>query len=348
MSPCRRAVCPNPPAVAGRTGRRRRELVGDVGLLGMMFLGCQDGLDEVGAHPLVAAQRLAVGLDLEIQAFGKIRLVALLPGQRQVQAFASHRGLERVAPARRLGQRRPQQGLQVGQARGRQAVVQDGHGQHRAAGQQFATRRGGQELSGAAVEHVELEEVVRQRVVEHRVFFRQRFAVHHVAVFQPLQQPAGVGLGPGLDEVELAFAPAAHQVVAARLQQQVARGAETDAGVGAIEFLLHHQAQAAQLAVGLVVVAVVAFLQPRAFQVRGAGVAEQFKGLRAGAEIRRHGSSPGKVGKPTTRSCGEGKRGGMCCAFRNRACRGSRSRPGRSSRVNGQADRDYRKVVVGV
>ncbi|KAG1433384.1 hypothetical protein G6F57_022190 [Rhizopus arrhizus] len=104
----------------------------------------------------------------------------------------------------------------------------------------------------------------------------------------------------------------------ARLQQQFARGAEADAGVGTVELFFDDQMQAGQAAVRHVVMAFVTVLQARAFQVRRAGVAEQVQRLRVSAEILRHGVFSKAVEKPTTQSGRARKASGVCASW-NRA-----------------------------
>ncbi|MNR09405.1 hypothetical protein D3C85_1256050 [compost metagenome] len=186
-----------------------------------------------------------------------------------------------------------------------------------------------------------------QGVVEHGVLLRQRFAVHHVAVLQPFQQPVRMRAGPGLDEAELPFAAAADQIVAAGLQQQFSGGAEADAGVGAVQLFFYDQRLAGKLAVGHVAMAFVPVLQARAFQVGGAGVSEQVQRLRVGAEIERHESSPG-YGEADDAVLRGGKRGG-CVALPGTALAQRCVLKTKRRAVKGeQADRDTRTVLVGV
>ncbi|KEH11946.1 hypothetical protein GY15_24665 [Delftia sp. 670] len=133
-----------------------------------------------------------------------------------------------------------------------------------------------QEALRRAVPDVELAEPVRQRVVEQRVLGIHPLAEHLVAVVQQGQQRTLVGLGPLLEEVELALAPAgplAVQVVAARLQQQLAVAGKAQRGVGAVELFLDDDVPAGQPLIGHGVV-LVAGLQARAAQVRRTGVLE--------------------------------------------------------------------------
>ncbi|MOA24625.1 hypothetical protein D3C78_1453120 [compost metagenome] len=147
--------------------------------------------------------------------------------------------------------------------------------------------------------------------------------------------------GPGFYEIELPFAAAAHQVVAARLQQQFARRAEADAGVRTVQFFFDDQVQAGQAAVRHVVMAFVAVLQARAFQMRRAWVTEQVQRLRVGAEILRHGVFSKAVEKPTTQSGRERKASGLCASWNRAWTRDMRSRRRRRAARGAQADRDY-------
>jgi hypothetical protein len=100
-----------------------------------------------------------------------------------------------------------------------------------------------------------------------------------------------MGLGPLLEEVELALAPArppAVQVVAARLQQQLAVAGKAQRGVGTVELFLDDDVPAGQPFPGHGVV-LVAGLQARAAQVRRAGVFEDL-GARKRVRGRRNGA----------------------------------------------------------
>ena len=130
--------------------------------------------------------------------------------------------------------------------------VEHPRAQHRNAddrqpGQQFGPPRGTEEGPVVPVQHVELAEVVRQRVVEDGVLGVAPFAVQHVPVGQHRPQPRGEAGGPRLQRSELALARAAAQVVPARLQPQFAVGGEADPRVGPVELLLGHHGAPAQL-----------------------------------------------------------------------------------------------------
>jgi len=99
-------------------------------------------------------------------------------------------------------------------------------------------------------------------------------AVHHLAVLEALQQRRFMRGGPVLEQVELALAGAAREVVAARLQQ-LARGSERHGGIGAIELFLVDDLHAVQRGQRHLAVVAIARLQPRAFQVRSTRVLEQ-------------------------------------------------------------------------
>src|SRR3712207_6425209 len=92
------------------------------------------------------------------------------------------------------------------------------------------------------VEHVELEEVVRQRVVEDRVPGVEPLAEHDVAAAERLPQLTLNGAGPSLQQPEVARARPAVEEVAAALEQQPAVLAEADGGVRAVQLLLDHDA----------------------------------------------------------------------------------------------------------
>ncbi|MCY1240146.1 hypothetical protein D9M72_529800 [compost metagenome] len=81
--------------------------------------------------------------------------------------------------------------------------------------------------------------------------------------------------GPVLEQVELPLARAAGQVVAARLQQQLARRGERHGRVGAIEFFLDDHVLAVQCRQRRLAVVGIAGLQARAFQMRSTRVLEQ-------------------------------------------------------------------------
>src|SRR5256885_11220615 len=103
-----------------------------------------------------------------------------------------------------------------------------------------------------------------------------------------------MGLGPLLEEVELALAPAgplAVQVVAARLQQQLAVAGKAQRGVGAVEFFLDDDVPAGQPLIGHGVVLVTG-LQARTAQVRRAGVID---GLDARKKVSALGNGWGHV-----------------------------------------------------
>ena len=145
--------------------------------------------------------------------------------------------------------------------------------------------------------------MVRQAVVEHRMLAVRPLAIHDVAVFERVQQPRLVRGGPLLEQVELPFAAAARQVVAARLQQQVGRAAERQAGVGAVELFLDDDVAAGQRGQRRLVGGAVAGLQPRAFEMRRARV------LQDGMDIVvMHDSSPAALLARTGLGPGKGRR----------------------------------------
>lgn len=116
---------------------------------------------------------------------------------------------------------------------------------------------------------------MRQPVIPDAVLGIEPFAIQDVAVFQARQQTGLLGRGKALEEIELALAIAAMEVVPPRLQQQFAAGGEGDAGIGAIEFFLDHDVAVGQGRQGCLVVVGVAVLQTAASEVGRAGIAQQ-------------------------------------------------------------------------
>ncbi|MNH07026.1 hypothetical protein D3C79_664060 [compost metagenome] len=190
------------------------------------------------------------------------------------------------------------QGQQVLQPWRCDAFEQHRHRQHRTTREQLLAPRRREEHLLRAVPDIELEEQVRQLVVEHAVALAHHLAKQHVAVFQVLEQPVFVTGRPLLELAELALAAATGQVMATRLQQQLAGGGKTDRGIGAVELFLDHQVLTVQTAVGQLIMVAIAGLQAGTLQVWGARVLVQVE-LRELADIECHGSSP-KGGKPTT------------------------------------------------
>lgn len=133
----------------------------------MVLVGIEDGLDEILANPLQAAEGLLCVLKLQVQAFHATGAVALAPGPGQVEAFALHHVFERLAPMGSLGQRIANQRHQLGLPAWHRAFVQHRYRQHGAVLEQLAACGCRQEHPAAAVPHVELAKVMGQVVVEH-------------------------------------------------------------------------------------------------------------------------------------------------------------------------------------
>jgi len=109
----------------------------------------------------------------------------------------------------------------------------------------------GREKGGrAGVQDVELQEVVGEGIVEEGVLGVEPLAVHDVARPERLEEPRLVAGSPGLEEVELLLPLAAIEEVPATLEAQLARRAEADADVSAVELLLDDQVAAGEGAEG--------------------------------------------------------------------------------------------------
>jgi hypothetical protein len=154
----------------------------------------------------------------------------------------------------------------------RAALPQDGDGDDGQAGEQLAAAGGGEEEVLLAVVDVEFHEVVGEAVVEAGVLGEQPLAVEDVALAEGEVEVLGVGVGPLLEAVEVALAGAAGEVVAARLEEELAVGVEAEAGVGAVHLLLDDEVLALDVLEGDGLEVVVAVLEAGALDVAGARV----------------------------------------------------------------------------
>jgi hypothetical protein len=197
---------------------------------------------------------------------------------------------ERLAPRRRLETGWADQSGQLPDP-AQPPLGQDRHRHDRRAGQQGAPALGREERAGLAVEHVELEEVVRQGVVEDGVLGVEPLAVEDVALAERGLERRPVALRPRLEQREVPLARAAPEVVAAALQQQLAIGVEADPGVRPVDLLLDDRVPAGQLAERHRREVLVAGLQPRALDVPRARVLEELCHRATSARPRRCGSA---------------------------------------------------------
>src|SRR5262245_55607511 len=124
--------------------------------------------------------------------------------------------------------------------RTRQAAPQNRRRDDRQVFQQFAAAISRKIFARFSVQQIELEKVMRQRVVIDRVLRVEPFAVKDVTVRQQFPQLLPMRRGPGLEERELALARAAVEKMSPALQVQPAIPAEADAGVRAVELFLDH------------------------------------------------------------------------------------------------------------
>src|SRR5262249_54146159 len=141
----------------------------------------------------------------------------------------------------------------------------------RRAGEVAMPTLGGPERA-AGVADIELEEVMRQSIIEDRVLGIQPFAVQRQPIAEPARERRRVGAGPALEQIPVLLARAADEDVAAALQPQPRAGVERDPGIGAVELLLDDAEPAAQRVERDLLEVGIAGLQPRALEVPGARI----------------------------------------------------------------------------
>src|SRR5262245_23157137 len=113
---------------------------------------------------------------------------------------------------------------------------------------------------------------MRQLVVKDGVLGEEPFPEQNVSAAESVEEVAGVSARPLLEEVEMLFASAAGQVVAATLQEQRAVSIERQPCVRPVELLLDNEEPARDFGEGDTVKVLVARLQARTFQMTGARI----------------------------------------------------------------------------
>lgn len=210
-----------------------------------MAAGVEHRRQERRANPFVAVDDDALGavLHLDIEALGDGFVIGLGGDALGIEVGVDRGLAQPVAPARGLVERMADE-LREAAGSGHDALPQDGHRDDRRAFEVREASLGGPERAGR-VPDVELEEVVRQLVVEDRVLGVQPLTVDGEPA-GALAQRSRVGARPALEQVPVLLSCAAGQDVSAALEAEPCVGVERDAGVRAIELLLDHAVPPAQ------------------------------------------------------------------------------------------------------
>ena len=103
---------------------------------------------------------------------------------------------------------------------------------------------------------------MRELVVIHRVLGVHPFAEYQITVFKPIQECILMRRGPTLEQSELGFSSATHEIVPTGLQAQLAALRETKPRVGSVHLFLDDNVLALKVGVRRLIAAVIASLKP--------------------------------------------------------------------------------------
>src|SRR5262245_44680048 len=150
--------------------------------------------------------------------------------------------------------------------------MQNRHGRNRQPPEQTPPLGRREEALRLAVEHIELQEVMRQRIVEDGVLGVEPFAVEDEARAQHGMEIAANAVRPAFQQREMALRRPAGEIVPPALQEQIAALVEADGGVRPVHLLLDDDMTALDRLEAAGDEALIARLEPGIDDMRGAGI----------------------------------------------------------------------------